>query len=176
MKSLGDSFSPGLPLRASQRFSKSPSSPLPTCLRFSLFYLSLPVRRFPADKAATSKQSLDVTGLLLLSPAFALLIYGIAQISKYGGLNSSRVVVSLVVGLALMAAFIFHALRTTKAPLLDLRLFKSRTFFASNVTVFLAGMVMNGALLLLPLYYQQVRGETVLFTGILLIPQSNDSD
>nr|WP_255596078.1 hypothetical protein [Paenibacillus sp. S150] len=30
---------------------------------------------------------------------------------------------------------------------------------------------MNGALLLLPLYYQQVRGESVLFTGILMIPR-----
>lgn len=145
-----------------------------------IFYVNIPItlialllawRGIPADKPATSKQSLDIIGLLLLSPAFALLIYGIAQISKYGGLNNSRVVISLALGLALMAAFIFHALRTTKAPLLDLRLFKSRTFSASNVTVFLAGMVMNGALLLLPLYYQQVRGETVLFTGILLIPQ-----
>ncbi|CAH1217558.1 Fatty acid resistance protein FarB [Paenibacillus auburnensis] len=145
-----------------------------------IFYVNIPIglislwlasRGIPADQPAARKQPLDLTGLLLLSPAFAILIYGISQISRYGGLNSSRVTVPLMTGLVLMAAFIVYALRTAKVPLLDLRLFKSRIFSASNATVFLGGMVMNGALLLLPLYYQQVRGESVLFTGILLIPQ-----
>lgn len=145
-----------------------------------IFYVNIPIslialwlawRGIPADKPSARKQPLDLIGLLLLSPSFAILIYGIAQISKYGGLSSMQVTVPLVTGLVLMAAFIIYALRTQKTPLLDLRLFTSRIFSASNATVFLAGMVMNGALLLLPLYYQQVRGESVLFTGILLIPQ-----
>ncbi|AIQ57639.1 MDR family MFS transporter [Paenibacillus borealis] len=145
-----------------------------------IFYVNIPItliamllawRGIPADEPSTRKQTLDLTGLLLLSPAFAILIYGIAQVSTYGGLNSSRVIVPLAAGLILMAAFIIYALRTRIEPLLDLRLFKSRIFSASNVTVFLAGMVMNGALLLLPLYYQQVRGESVLYTGMMMIPQ-----
>ncbi|OKP97238.1 DHA2 family efflux MFS transporter permease subunit [Paenibacillus sp. P46E] len=145
-----------------------------------IFYVNIPItmialllawRGIPSDKPSPSKQSLDIAGLLLLSPAFATLIYSIAQISNYGGLKGSRVILPLVTGLVLMAAFIVYALRTKKAPLLDLRLFKSRIFCASNATVFLAGMVMNGALLLLPLYYQQVCGESVLYTGVLLIPQ-----
>lgn len=145
-----------------------------------IFYVNIPItliaillawRGIPADEPSTRKQTLDLTGLLLLSPAFAILIYGIAQISTYGGLHSSKVVTPLVIGLVLMAAFIVYALRTRIEPLLDLRLFKSRIFSASNVTVFLSGMVMNGALLLLPLYYQQVRGESVLSTGMMMIPQ-----
>ncbi|OKP69564.1 multidrug transporter [Paenibacillus sp. P3E] len=145
-----------------------------------IFYVNIPItiialllawRGIPSDKPSPSKQSLDIAGLLLLSPAFATLIYSIAQISNYGGLKGSRVILPLVTSLVLMTAFIVYALRTKKAPLLDLRLFKSRIFSASNATVFLAGMVMNGALLLLPLYYQQVRGESVLYTGVLLIPQ-----
>lgn len=145
-----------------------------------IFYVNIPItlialllawRGIPADEPSTRKQSLDITGLLLLSPAFAILIYGIAQVSTYGGLHSSKVVVPLAIGLILMAAFVVYALRTHIEPLLDLRLFKSRMFSASNVTVFLASMVMNGALLLLPLYYQQVRGESVLYTGMMLIPQ-----
>ena len=55
--------------------------------------------------------------------------------------------------------------------MLDLRLFKSRNFSASTVLLFLSGIITNGAMLLLPLYYQQVRGESVLFAGLLLIPQ-----
>ncbi|QUL56861.1 multidrug efflux MFS transporter [Paenibacillus tritici] len=145
-----------------------------------IFYVNIPItlvagllawRGIPADEPSTRKQSLDLTGLLLLSPAFAILIFGIAQISTGAGLTSSQVAIPLAIGLILMAAFIVYALRTHIEPLLDLRLFQSRIFSASNLTVFLAGMVMNGALLLLPLYYQQVRGESVLYTGLMLIPQ-----
>jgi MFS family permease len=53
----------------------------------------------------------------------------------------------------------------------DLRLFGSKIFSASCILLFLAGIIMNGGMLLLPLYYQQVRGESVLYTGLLLIPQ-----
>lgn len=145
-----------------------------------IFYINIPIallawllawRGIPADKSAASNEPLDVVGLLLLSPAFAVLIYGIVQISSHGRLNSPAVLVPLITGLLLMGAFVVYALRTRKAPLLDLRLFKSSTFSASNATIFLAGMVMNGALLLLPLYYQQVRGTSVIDTGLLMIPQ-----
>jgi len=79
----------------------------------------------PTDKPSGGKQSLDVIGLLLLSPAFAILICGIAQISSHGGLNSSAVVVPLVIGLILMAAFIVYALRKEDGPVLDLHLSSS---------------------------------------------------
>lgn len=145
-----------------------------------IFYINIPItaislllarRGLPSDKSLGSKQPLDIAGLLLLSPAFALLIYGIAQVSQYGGLNSSAVIIPLAAGLGLMAAFVVYALRTKKEPVLDLRLLKIKNFSASNIMFFLSGMVMNGALLLLPLYYQQVWGQSVLFTGLLLIPQ-----
>jgi len=70
-----------------------------------------------------------------------------------------------------MAAYIVYASHTKTSPVLDVRLFKSRNFSASTASLFLSGIIMNGAMLLLPLYYQQVRGESVLFAGLLLIPQ-----
>jgi hypothetical protein len=83
------------------------------------------------------------------------------QNSHYG-LNSSAVIVPVVAGLALMTAFIAYALRTKNTPVLDLHLFKSRNFSASIVLLFLTGFITNGAMLLLPLYYQQVHGDSVL--------------
>ncbi|PWW02907.1 EmrB/QacA subfamily drug resistance transporter [Paenibacillus cellulosilyticus] len=145
-----------------------------------IFYVNIPVTLIalwlawtiiPSSATSQHKQSLDIIGLLLLSPAFAALIYGIAEMSKYGSLNNTSVSIPLLIGAALMVAYIIYALRTTKVPVLDLRLFRSRHFLASNITLFLSGMTMNGALLLLPLYYQQVRGESVIYTGLLLIPQ-----
>lgn len=133
--------------------------------------LLLAWRKLPVDEPSSSKQTLDIIGILLLSPAFATLIYGISQVKSHGGLNSSAVIVPVVVGLTLMTAFIAYALRTKNTPVLDLHLFKSRNFSASTVLLFLTGVITNGAMLLLPLYYQQVQGDSVLLAGLWLIPQ-----
>lgn len=73
-------------------------------------------------------------------------------------------------GVALFAAYAVHALRTSVTPLLDLRLFGGRGFSASVTTMFLLGGGLFSLLFLLPLYYQQVRGHTVLESGLLLAP------
>lgn len=145
-----------------------------------IFYVNIPItiialllawRGLPTDEPSNSKQSLDIIGILLLSPAFAILIYAISQISSHGSFNSTEVITPLVIGLLLLAVFIVYALCTKISPVLDLRLFKSLNFSASTALLFLSGIITNGAMLLLPLYYQQVRGESVLFAGLLLIPQ-----
>ncbi len=145
-----------------------------------IFYVNIPVtlisillawRGLPEDQKSDHKQSLDWVGILLLSPAFAVLIYGIAQVSSHGGLASSAVLVPLIIGLVLMTTFVIYSLRRKSAAVLDLRLFGSRNFSASNLLIFLSGIIANGSLLLIPLYFQQIRGESVLFAGLLLIPQ-----
>ncbi len=145
-----------------------------------IFYVNIPItiiallltwQGLPTDQPSNNKRPLDIIGILLLSPAFAILIYGIAQISSHGGLNSSAVIVPLVLGLLLMVAFIIYALRTKSSSVLNLQLFRSLNFSASSILLFLSGIVTNGAMFLLPLYYQQVRGESVLYAGLWLIPQ-----
>jgi EmrB/QacA subfamily drug resistance transporter len=145
-----------------------------------IFYVNIPVTiialllalwGIPKDSPSDKKQPLDIVGILLLSPAFASLIYGIAQIASHGGPNSSAVLVPALIGLMLMAVFIVYALRTKISPVLDLHLFQSRNFSISTILLFLSGIITNGGMLLLPLYYQQVHGENVLFAGLLLIPQ-----
>ena len=145
-----------------------------------IFYVNVPVTiialllafwGIPEGSPAEEKQPLDIIGILLLSPAFALLIYGIAQIASHGGLNSSAVFVPVVAGLLVMAAFIFYALNTRISPVLDLHLFQSPNFSATSVLLFMSGIITNGGMLLLPLFYQQVRGESVLYAGLMLIPQ-----
>ncbi|MDF2887102.1 MAG: drug resistance transporter, EmrB/QacA subfamily [Lacrimispora sp.] len=145
-----------------------------------IFYVNIPVTiialilaywGIPADIPSKEKQPLDIAGIALLSPAFALLIYGIAQTASHGGLNSSAVFVPVVIGLLMMAAFIFYALHTKFSPVIDLHLYQSRNFSATSVLLFLSGIITNGGMLLLPLFYQQVRGESVLYAGLMLIPQ-----
>jgi MFS family permease len=98
------------------------------------------------------------------------MIYGLSQAGNHGGFDNSAVLLPVAVGAVLLGGFAFHALRT-KLPLLDLRLFAVRSFTASNVLLFLSGLSVYGAMLLLPLYEQQVRGQSALNAGLLLAPQ-----
>jgi EmrB/QacA subfamily drug resistance transporter len=123
-----------------------------------------------APTAPKKTSHLDVVGLALLSPGLAAMIYGLSQAGNHGGFGNSAVLLPVAIGAVLLVGFAFHALRT-KLPLLDLRLFAVRSFTASNALLFLSGLSVYGAMLLLPLYEQQVRGQSALTAGLLLAPQ-----
>jgi EmrB/QacA subfamily drug resistance transporter len=143
-----------------------------------IFYVNPPIcalaivlalRYLPHDTGRLGHR-LDTTGLLLLSPGLAALIYSLSELGDQGGLLHPAVLVPLIGGALLLVAFAVHALRADE-PLVDLRLFRVRSFSAAGVMMFLSGLASFGALLLLPLYYQQLRGESVLTAGLLMAPQ-----
>jgi EmrB/QacA subfamily drug resistance transporter len=114
---------------------------------------------------------LDVLGLALLSPGLAAVIYGLSEVGAQGGFGHVIVIAPLAAGVALLGLFALHALRTDRPPVVDLRLFRVRSFSASAALLFLSGLALYGAMLLLPLYYQQVRQQSALAAGLLLAPQ-----
>jgi MFS family permease len=73
-------------------------------------------------------------------------------------------------GAILVAAFVWHAARTPHA-LIDLKLFRDRGFSISLISMVLFVIAFFGAMLLFPLYFQQVRFEGALNAGLLLAPQ-----
>jgi EmrB/QacA subfamily drug resistance transporter len=113
---------------------------------------------------------LDVLGLLLVVTGMPLITYGLAEIGVTGGFSSAKVIAPILGGLALVALFIAHERRAPR-PLLDLHLYAKRTFASASITTFCLGAALFGAMILMPLYYQQVRGESVLATGLLVGPQ-----
>jgi EmrB/QacA subfamily drug resistance transporter len=143
-----------------------------------IFYINVPIclagallawRALSSDPPARGAR-LDVPGLLLLSPAVAALVYGLAQVGSLGGFAHPAVIAPLAAGTVLLAGFIAWALRA-QTPLVDLRLFRVRSFAASSGLLFLSGLSMYGSMLLLPLYYQQVHGASVIGAGLLMAPQ-----
>jgi EmrB/QacA subfamily drug resistance transporter len=110
---------------------------------------------------------LDVAGLAMLATGMPAITYGLAEVGTTGGFSSAKVIVPLVAGVCLVVAFVLHALRADR-PLLDMRLYSRRTFAAASITTFCLGAALFGAMILMPLYYQQVRAQSVLDTGLLV--------
>ena len=113
---------------------------------------------------------LDVRGLALLSTASTAVVYGLSQLGSHSSLTAPTVVWPTAVGLALIVVFCRHALRVER-PLLDVRLYANRVFGAASLTTFGLGAALFGAMILVPYYYQEVRHESVIVTGLLVGPQ-----
>ena len=122
----------------------------------------------PKDK----REPLDVIGLILLAPGLAGVLLGLTELSSHGGLNHGAVLIPLVAGVGLLAAFVGWALRLTgRRPIVDLRLLRARSLATACATLFTTHATLYAGLFLLPLYYQNVRHDSVLAAGLLLIPQ-----
>jgi EmrB/QacA subfamily drug resistance transporter len=120
-------------------------------------------------------ESFDFIGMLLLSPGLALFLYGVSSIpaakQEHGTMFTGTVVISSLLGIALVAAFVPWALRKHNIhPLVQLRLFSNRYMTVAVITMTLFAMAFFGASLLFTLYFQQVRGESPLSSGWLVAP------
>ncbi len=143
-----------------------------------IFLINLPIglvalyaawRLLPAD-APEPSESFDFVGMLLLSPGLASFLFGVTSIAEEGTFAAPRVWIPMLVGAALIVTFGFYSFKPAH-PLIDLRLFGNRQLTISVVTMFLFGGAFFGGLLLVPTYFQQVRGESVLMSGLLVAPQ-----
>jgi EmrB/QacA subfamily drug resistance transporter len=114
--------------------------------------------------------NLDILGLALLPAGFAAFIYGISELGSGSALGSGKVIVPCIAGVVLIVVFCFHALRVER-PLLDIRMYANRVFAGAAFTNFGLGAALFGAMILVPLYYQEVRGQSVINTGLLTGPQ-----
>jgi EmrB/QacA subfamily drug resistance transporter len=113
---------------------------------------------------------LDVPGLLLLGAGMPALTYGLAEVGNTGTFAATEVIVPLLVGLALIGGFVVHSSHAER-PLLDLRLYRRSTYSFASIVTFFVGAAVFGTLILMPLYYQQLRHLNTIDTGLLLGPQ-----
>jgi EmrB/QacA subfamily drug resistance transporter len=88
--------------------------------------------------------------------------------SKYAW-GSAQIVSLLAFALVALIAFCFRELRASE-PILDIRLFKDRSFAASMGVLFLSGVGMFGAIMFLPTFMQIVLGASASNSGALLTP------
>jgi EmrB/QacA subfamily drug resistance transporter len=143
-----------------------------------IFFVNVPIgivaailgMRMLPDSDLGEAGKLDWLGLGLLATSMPLVVYGLSEIATQESFTAPTVVWPIVGGLLLAGVFGWHALRASR-PLLDVRLYANRIFAAASLTTFGLGAALFGAMILVPLYYQQVRGESVIVTGLLTGPQ-----
>jgi EmrB/QacA subfamily drug resistance transporter len=144
-----------------------------------IFYVNLPIgvvalflssRVLRGYSRGSARHSLDIPGLVLISPGLAGIVYGLSEAGNGGGFGSAKVAISLAVGVVLLAGFVVRAL-TAREPLLDLKMFSNRAFSVASIATFVIGAMLFGAMFLLPLYYQVARGQSAEMAGLLMAPQ-----
>jgi EmrB/QacA subfamily drug resistance transporter len=124
----------------------------------------------PGRPGGMARPRLDLPGLLLIAPGTSVVLLGLANAGTADGFGHPGVIIPLSAGTALLAAFTVYALRKDR-PLVDVRLLARRSVASSSAVLFFSGFSLYGALLLMPLYYQDVRGATALAAGAMLVPQ-----
>jgi EmrB/QacA subfamily drug resistance transporter len=127
-------------------------------------------RKLPLGKTA-SRTRLDLVGLALLSPGIAAFTYGLSALGRTHGIPAPRAYLPLAAAIVLVAIFVLDARRRPRTALIDLNVFRHRAVGASLAIYLLTSFGSFGAQLILPLYYQQVRGASPIHAGLLLAPQ-----
>ncbi|WP_307544671.1 MDR family MFS transporter [Streptomyces sp. V3I8] len=112
---------------------------------------------------------IDYLGAALLTVG----ITAIVLVTTWGGTEyawgSARIMELIAIGVAALVGFLFVQTKVA-APVMPLHIFRSRNFTLMSVVGFVAGFVMFGAVLFLPLYQQSVQGASATNSGLLLLP------
>ncbi|MBC3797996.1 MDR family MFS transporter [Acetobacterium tundrae] len=133
--------------------------------------ITLMILKLPNFTPANVKAKFDFIGITLLGASSVALIYGIAQAAKSATFNNSTTIGYVVAGVTILAIYLIYAAIKKEQAILPLHLFKTKSFSAVMVGLFLAGIATNGPMLLLPLFFQNIKGLSVLGAGLILIPQ-----
>lgn len=116
-----------------------------------------------------SKAKVDYLGAALLTVG----ITAIVLVTTWGGTEyawGSTVIMELIaLGAASLVGFLFVETKAAE-PIMPLHIFRNLNFSLMSVIGFMAGFVMFGAVLFLPLYQQSVQGASATNSGLLLLP------
>src|SRR5271156_6220368 len=138
-----------------------------------LFLINLPVGALaivlailflPKDREENRQRDLDLVGFALLSPGLVLFLYG----SDHMGERIGQI--TLVLSVVLLAMFFKAAARKGDRALIDLRLFRGKTFAAATVTQFMSNGISFAGQMLIPIYLIRACSRSPSATGWLLAP------
>ncbi len=142
-----------------------------------IFYINLPfgitallvtsaVLHIPKVKR---EHKIDYLGAILMVTAVCSTLLAVSIYGPQNGWSDSRTIIYLTGGIILSLLFLKWETKAVE-PILPLSLFKNHTFSLTSILGFIIGAGMFGAILMLPLYLQVVKGNTATEAGLKLIP------
>jgi EmrB/QacA subfamily drug resistance transporter len=148
----------------------------------SIFYINLPigilavilVSIFIREADTHVGLRFDFVGFVLAALGLATLLYGLSDAST-DGWGSTKVLGFLISGVVVLTLFVIAELIIVSRegqPLLDLRLFRNGPFRTSIIASLFVIFSLFGGVFLLPIYLQNLRGQSAFQAGLILLPQA----
>jgi EmrB/QacA subfamily drug resistance transporter len=138
-----------------------------------VFFINVPVglgvlalcpALLPESRPPVRPPVYDLAGGVTITAALVLLVYAVSEAPE-AGWASLQTIGSLAAAVALMAAFVRIEARSA-APLVPLRIFRSRTLVGGNLVLLTAGAALDGMLIIVTLYAQEVLGYSTVRFGL----------
>lgn len=163
-----------------------------------IFYINLPIGAVllagialfvPETRATGLAPGQDFVGFVLSAAGLALIVFALVEGSTYGwwrsiatltvfglswssGAALSPIPVTLAVGAVALITFVVwerYRARIGRSALLNVALFRLRSFSWGNIAVMVVSLGEFGLLFALPLYLQNALGMTALAAGVVLV-------
>ena len=143
-----------------------------------IFFINIPVGvlaiaasfLFIDESRDETHERLDIPGLLSSGIGLFALTYGLIEANNYGW-GSARIVGSFVVAAVALVVFV-QLERHRRAPMLDLTLFRNRTYVGANLAMLLVALAMFGVFFFVSLYMQNVLGFSAVQAGAAFLPMT----
>lgn len=147
-----------------------------------VFFITIPfaaialwtlARYVPESRDENASARLDYTGAALITVGMGGIVFGATEIGRAGldGFTNPLLVGTLLMGLFALIAFVWFERRTSN-PMVNMRLFRSRTFSGANLLTLLLYGALGGVLVFLPLNLIQVQGYGETVAGFAQLPFS----
>ncbi len=135
---------------------------LPFCLRLNR----------PPGRVADGLLQFDWVGAILLTAATTSLLMPVSWGGVLFDWSSFRTLVPLVLGIFGLLLFVMYEIYVPKTPLIPLRIFCSRTAAVNYIGTLVHGTILWCSLYYLPLYYEAVKGYSLILVGVALFPET----
>lgn len=145
-----------------------------------IFWINVPITimsvilivcKMPQFPPKDKQSKMDFVGIGLLVLLSSTVIYGVVEAGTKDTFLNRETIDFLLFGLGMAIAYVVWAIVRHDRVVLPLSLFKFHAFTGSSIGIFISGLFLNGAMLLLPLYFQNVRHMSVIAAALALIPQ-----
>jgi EmrB/QacA subfamily drug resistance transporter len=144
-----------------------------------VFYINVPIgalglvaaRIFIDESRDTShEQRLDLPGLLSSGIGLFALTYALIRTNQHGWGDAFVLVLFGVAAVALVTFVLLE--RHQRLPMLDLSLFRDRTFSSANAVMLLIGLAMFGTFFFVSIYLQNVLRYSPMRAGATFLPMT----